>query len=49
MMQNGYLTQTTEKRLMIVSGDGYRALAESIADRLDMDLSRGRVDGVRQR
>ena len=39
VMQNGYLTQTTEKRLMIVSGDGYRALAESIADRLDMDLT----------
>ena len=27
-MQNGYLTQTTEKRLMIVSGQGYPALAE---------------------
>src|SRR5919202_607535 len=39
MMQNGYLTQTTQKRLMIVSGRGYPALAESIADRLDMDLS----------
>ncbi len=39
MMQNGYLTQVTEKRLMIVSGEGYRALAESIADRLDIDLA----------
>jgi ribose-phosphate pyrophosphokinase len=39
VMHNGYLTQNTEKRLMIVSGDGYRALAESIADRLDMDLA----------
>jgi ribose-phosphate pyrophosphokinase len=38
-MQNGYLTQTTEKRLMIVSGQGYPELAERIADRLDMDLS----------
>ena len=38
-MQNGYLTQTTEKRLMIVSGQGYPELAEKIADRLDMDLS----------
>jgi ribose-phosphate pyrophosphokinase len=39
VMQNGYLTQTTEKRLMIVSGDGHPTLAESIADRLDMDLT----------
>ena len=39
MMQNGYLTQTTEKRLMIVSGEGYPTLAESIAERLDMDLT----------
>ncbi|HEV2094661.1 MAG TPA: ribose-phosphate pyrophosphokinase [Rubrobacter sp.] len=38
-MQNGYLTQTTEKRLMIVSGEGYPELAERIADRLDLDLS----------
>jgi ribose-phosphate pyrophosphokinase len=38
-MQNGYLTQTTEKRLMIVSGQGYPELAERIADRLDLDLS----------
>src|SRR3712207_3185065 len=40
MMQNGYLTQTTEKRLMIVSGQGYLELSERIAERLDMDLSR---------
>ena len=39
MMQNGHLTQTTEKRLMIVSGEGFPELAEKIADRLDMDLS----------
>ena len=39
MMQNGYLTQTTEKRLMIVSGGGYPELAERIADRLDIDLA----------
>ena len=39
VMQNGHLTQTTEKRLMIVSGEGYPELAEKIADRLDMDLS----------
>jgi ribose-phosphate pyrophosphokinase len=38
-MQNGHLTQTTEKRLMIVSGEGFPELAEKIADRLDMDLS----------
>jgi ribose-phosphate pyrophosphokinase len=38
-MQNGHLTQTTEKRLMIVSGEGFPKLAEKIADRLDMDLS----------
>ena len=38
MMENGHLTQTTEKRLMIVSGEGYPELAEKIADRLDMDL-----------
>ena len=39
MMQNGHLTQTTEKRLMIVSGEGFPELAEKIADRLDLDLS----------
>ena len=39
-MQNGYLTQTTEKRLMIVSGQGYPALAEKITERLDVDLNR---------
>jgi ribose-phosphate pyrophosphokinase len=40
VMENGHLTQNTEKRLMIVSGEGYPELAERIADRLDMDLSR---------
>jgi len=39
VMQNGHLTQNTEKRLMIVSGEGFPELAEKIADRLDMDLS----------
>lgn len=39
-MQDGYLTQTTEKRLMIVSGQGYPALAEKIAERLDVELNR---------
>ncbi len=39
-MENGYLTQTTEKRLMIVSGEGYPELAERIAERLDQELSR---------
>ena len=38
-MENGYLTQTTEKRLMIVSGEGYPELAERIAERLDQQLS----------
>ncbi len=38
-MQNGYLTQTTEKRLMIVSGEGYPELAERIAEKLDLELS----------
>jgi ribose-phosphate pyrophosphokinase len=37
-MHNGYLTQTTEKRLMLFSGQGYPRLAERIADRLDLDL-----------
>ncbi|HET7479500.1 MAG TPA: ribose-phosphate pyrophosphokinase [Rubrobacteraceae bacterium] len=44
-MQNGYLTHTTEKRLMLFSGDGYPQLAERIADRLDLDL--GNVDKQR--
>ena len=39
-MENGYLTQTTEKRLMIVSGEGYPELAERIAERIDQELSR---------
>ena len=38
-MHDGYLTQTTEKRLMIVSGQGYPALAEKIAERLDVELN----------
>src|ERR687894_2394666 len=37
-MRDGHLTQTTEKRLMLFSGEGYPELAERIADRLDMDL-----------
>jgi ribose-phosphate pyrophosphokinase len=37
-MRNGHLTQTTEKRLMLFSGEGYPDLADRIADRLDMDL-----------
>ncbi|MGI9047900.1 MAG: ribose-phosphate diphosphokinase, partial [Rubrobacteraceae bacterium] len=37
-MQNGYLTQTNEKRLMLFSGEGYPQLADRIADRLDLDL-----------
>ena len=41
-MRNGHLTQTTEKRLMLFSGDGYPDLAERIADRLDIEL--GGVD-----
>ncbi|CAA9440976.1 MAG: Ribose-phosphate pyrophosphokinase [uncultured Rubrobacteraceae bacterium] len=39
MLQNGHLTQNTEKRLMIVSGQGYPELAERMADRIDMELS----------
>lgn len=38
MDQNGYLTQMTEERLMLFSGEGYPKLAERIADRLDIDL-----------
>ena len=41
-MENGYLRQMTEKRLMLFSGGGYPELADRIADRLDIDL--GRVD-----
>ncbi len=37
-MHNGYLSQTTEKRLMLFSGSGYPELADRIADRLDIDL-----------
>ncbi|MDQ3591187.1 MAG: ribose-phosphate diphosphokinase, partial [Actinomycetota bacterium] len=42
MERNGYLTQTTEKRLMLFSGEGYPQLTERIADRLDIEL--GGVD-----
>jgi ribose-phosphate pyrophosphokinase len=41
-MRNGHLTQISEKRLMLFSGEGYPDLAERIADRLDIDL--GDVD-----
>jgi ribose-phosphate pyrophosphokinase len=37
-MENGYLRQMTEKRLMLFSGGGYPELGERIADRLDIDL-----------
>ena len=47
MMQNGYLTQTTEKRLMIVSGQGYPELSERIAERLDIELSRVELRALR--
>ena len=40
-MQNGYLAQATEKRMMLFSGSGYPELSERIADRLDITL-----DGV---
>src|ERR687896_22902 len=39
-MENGYLKQVTEKRLMLFSGEGYPQLAERIADRLDIELDR---------
>jgi ribose-phosphate pyrophosphokinase len=39
-MQDGYLRQATEKRLMLFSGEGYPELTERIADRLDIDLDR---------
>jgi ribose-phosphate pyrophosphokinase len=41
-MRDGHLRQTTEKRLMLFSGQGYPELADRIADRLDIDL--GDVD-----
>ena len=41
-MRDGHLTQTTEKRLMLFTGDGYPELADRIADRLDIEL--GDVD-----
>jgi ribose-phosphate pyrophosphokinase len=39
-MHDGYLRQTTEKRLMLFSGQGYPQLADRIADRLDIELGR---------
>jgi ribose-phosphate pyrophosphokinase len=39
-MHDGYLRQTTEKRLMLFSGEGYPELADRIADRLDIELDR---------
>ena len=39
-MENGYLRQVNEKRLMLFSGEGYPELAERIADRLDIELDR---------
>jgi ribose-phosphate pyrophosphokinase len=41
-MRDGHLTQTTEKRLMLFTGEGYPELADRIADRLDIEL--GGVD-----
>ena len=37
-MQDGYLSQATEKRMMLFSGRAYPRLAERIADKLDMHL-----------
>jgi len=37
-MRDGHLRQTTEKRLMLFSGEGFPELTERIADRLDIDL-----------
>ncbi len=39
-MEDGYLKQVTEKRLMLFSGEGYPELAGRIADRLDIELGR---------
>lgn len=38
MQYDGYISQTTEKRLMLFSGQGYPELAESIAEKLDLHL-----------
>jgi ribose-phosphate pyrophosphokinase len=43
-MHNGYLSQTTEKRLMLFSGRGYPRLAEKIADRLDLELGGAQIE-----
>jgi ribose-phosphate pyrophosphokinase len=40
MMQNGYLERMAERKLLLFSGNGYPELAESIAERLDMDLGK---------
>src|SRR5215218_9508934 len=42
LMRDGHLRQTTEKRLMLFSGEGFPELTERIADRLDIGL--GAVD-----
>ncbi len=43
-MQNGYLSQNTEKRLMLFSGRGYPLLAEKIADRLEVELGGAQIE-----
>ncbi len=40
MMQNGYLERMAERKLLLFSGNGYPELAESIAERLDLDLGK---------
>jgi ribose-phosphate pyrophosphokinase len=37
-MRNGHLERTAENKLLLFSGSGYPKLAESIAERLDVDL-----------
>ena len=37
-MHNGHLERTAENKLLLFSGSGYPKLAESIAERLDVDL-----------
>ena len=37
-MRNGHLERTVENKLLLFSGSGYPKLAESIAERLDVDL-----------
>ena len=38
MQRNGYLERTPENRMILFSGNGYPELAESIAERLDIEL-----------